>query len=173
MKFGEIIAAKTSATFSLLLQLKKRICCYSFLLCWKSFSPLAEKDCCHQQHFFDEVLQKQFQPKTQKCGKFGPFLRIDQKTERFFSSRSGENPFLPLAKKIFDFIFAPLAEKIFCLLQQQKTKFCNNFSWVCLERFTHNLTILSAQKQFCFVLTAETLFCSLNQTFLAFDKNFC
>ena len=156
-----------------MLQLKKRICCYSFLLCWKSFSPLAEKDCCHQQHFFDEVLQKQFQPKTQKCGKFGPFLRIDQKTERFFSSRSGENPFLPLAKKIFDFIFAPLAEKIFCLLQQQKTKFCNNFSWVCLERFTHNLTILSAQKQFWFVLTAETLFCSLNQTFLAFDKNFC
>ena len=123
--------------------------------------------------FFDEVLQKQFQPKTQKCGKFEPFLRTDHKPEQFFWSRSGEKPFLPLAKKIFDFIFAPLAEKIFCLLQQQKTKFCNNFSWVCLERFTHNLTILSAQKQFWFVLTAETLFCSLNQTFLAFDKNFC
>ena len=99
---------------------KKEFVVILFCYVGNLFRHWRKKIVANNNNFFDEVLQKQFQPKTQKCGKFGPFLRIDQKTERFFSSRSGENPFLLLAKKIFDFIFAPLAEKIFCLLEQQK-----------------------------------------------------
>ena len=105
--------SKPAKSFGLLLQLKKEFVAILFCCVGKSFSPLAEKDCCQQQQNFVEVLQKQFQPKTRKCGKFGPFLRTDHKTEQLVWCRSGGKPFLPLAKKIFDFIFSPPAEKIF------------------------------------------------------------
>ena len=55
------------------------------------------------------------------------FRRTDDETEQFFSFRSGEKPFLPMAKIFFEHIFPPMAEKIFSFFSNKKTKFATTF----------------------------------------------
>ena len=104
--FVKLLLRKRSSFFTHVVKSSTDFVVILFSFVGKTFPPLAEKIIANNNNSFDEVLQKQFQPKTQKCEKIELFRRTDDETEQFFSFRSGEKPFLPVAKIFFDYIFS-------------------------------------------------------------------
>ena len=96
-----------------MLQLKKRICCYSFLLCWKSFSPLAEKDCCHQQHFFWWSSSKTVSTKNAKMWEIWTISEDRSENRAILFVQIWRKSFSATGKKDFWFYFCATGGKDF------------------------------------------------------------
>ena len=120
--FAKSLLSKPAKSFGLLLQLKKEFVVILFCCVGKSFSPLAEKDCCQQQQNFCWSSSKTVSTKNAKMWEFWtvseqrsqnkaiPFVQIWRKT---FSATS---------KKDFWIYFCATGGKDFLLFAATKTQ---------------------------------------------------
>ena len=119
---------------------------------------------------------KTFSATNTKYEKIELYLSQNHSAQQIFSSRSGENAFLPLAKIIFDFDFLPLAEKDFLFSNKKKHKFCNKFSSLFLQNhlpksnipFWKKANLICAKSWNCFCQFTLTLCSFLTQLLLTF-----